>query len=84
MNDLLIGTHLGQCYVVRQDRKLLTKEAIEIVYNYHSHLLDMADPDFIPLGNGPWSRRPSPRSLKTFADEYREEIQREGRQLSRI
>ena len=40
----------------------------------------MADPEFIPLGNGPWSRRPTSRSLKAFADEYRkEEIAREGR-----
>ncbi len=76
----MIHALLRQCYVVRQDRKLLTKEAIEIVYNYHSHLLDIADSELIPLGNGPWSRRPSPRSLQTFADEYRqEEIAREDR-----
>ena len=65
---------------MRQDRQLLTKEAIEIVYNYHDHLLDMADPDLIEYGNGPWQEAPSPESLRVFADEYREEeISREGR-----
>ena len=69
-----------QCYVVRQDRQLLTKEAIEIVYNYHSHLLDIADGDLIERGNGPWRHAPSPERLRRFADEYRqEEISREGR-----
>ncbi|KAI0740207.1 hypothetical protein C8Q76DRAFT_189717 [Earliella scabrosa] len=70
----------GTCYVVRQDRQLLTKEAIEIVYNYHSHLLDIADGDLIERGNGPWRHAPSPERLRRFADEYRqEEISREGR-----
>ncbi|OJT09249.1 hypothetical protein TRAPUB_14324 [Trametes pubescens] len=70
----------GTCIVVRQDRKLLTKEALEIVYNFHSHLLDLADPDNAASGHGAFGRPLTPEWLRSFADDYREdETNRGGR-----
>ncbi|KAI0641801.1 hypothetical protein C8Q79DRAFT_918876 [Trametes meyenii] len=70
----------GTCIVVRQDRKLLTREAIEIVYNFHSHLLDLADPALAVNGRSPFGEPLTPQWLRSFADEYcEEEIRREGR-----
>ncbi|KAI0699492.1 hypothetical protein C8T65DRAFT_812518 [Cerioporus squamosus] len=70
----------GTCYVVRQGRQPLTKEAVEIIYNFHSYLLDIADHELAVNGRGPWRKALSPEWLKSFADEYRqEEISREGR-----
>ncbi|KAI0357079.1 hypothetical protein OH77DRAFT_127127 [Trametes cingulata] len=62
----------GTCIVVRQDRKPLTKEAIEIVYNFHSYLLDLAgEPDNEAGGRGVFGRPLTPEWMVSFADEYR-------------
>ncbi|KAL7278083.1 hypothetical protein ACG7TL_008053 [Trametes sanguinea] len=66
----------GTCIVVRRDRKLLTLEAIEIIYKFHARLInDMNYAEGEPL----WDRPLSPEWLREFADEYREEQKRKGR-----
>ncbi|EIW52895.1 uncharacterized protein TRAVEDRAFT_53328 [Trametes versicolor FP-101664 SS1] len=72
-------TDPGTCIVVRQDRKLLTKEAIEIVYNFHSYLLDRADPENAESGHGAFGQPLNPEWLRSFADDYREDETSRGR-----
>lgn len=58
----------------------MTKEAIEIIYNFHSYLLDIVNLELATNGRRPWRKPLSPEWLKSFADDYRqEEISREGR-----
>lgn len=64
---------------MRQDRKLLTKEAIEIVYNFHSYLLDRADPENAESGHGAFGQPLNAEWLRSFADDYREDETSRGR-----
>ncbi|KAH9895735.1 hypothetical protein C8Q73DRAFT_448816 [Cubamyces lactineus] len=71
----------GTCIVVRQGRQPLTLEAIEIIYNFHDHLLDTIDDDRFETGMN-WKRPLSPEWLRSFADEYREDQIERGRKGS--
>ncbi|KAH9849105.1 hypothetical protein C2E23DRAFT_888497 [Lenzites betulinus] len=69
----------GTCIVVRKDRKPLTKEAIEIVYKFHSYLLDVADPDFAERHGEAFPQPLSPEWLRSWVDDFREDEKSRGR-----
>ncbi|KAI9059409.1 hypothetical protein FKP32DRAFT_1596322 [Trametes sanguinea] len=68
----------GTCIVVRRDRKLLTLQAIKIIYKFHAHLLNTIN-DERSEDDPCWVRPLSPEWLREFADGYREEQTRQGR-----
>ena len=57
----------------------MTKEAIEIVYNFHSYLLEIANNELTASGHGPWRKALSHSWLVSFANEYRENEISRGR-----
>ncbi|KAI0329505.1 hypothetical protein GY45DRAFT_865256 [Cubamyces sp. BRFM 1775] len=68
----------GTCFVTRRDREPLTLEAVEIVYNFHSHLLKTYGVNSEETGMN-WEQPLSPEWLRSFADEYREQEIERGR-----
>lgn len=57
----------------------MTKEAIEIVYKFHSYLLGIINYELRASGYGPWRKALSPWWLVDFADEYRQDEISRGR-----
>ena len=57
----------------------MTKEAIEIVYKFHSHLLGEIDDDRRGKPHPCWLKPLGPEWLREFADEYRKKQIAEGR-----
>ncbi|OSD00394.1 hypothetical protein PYCCODRAFT_1371407, partial [Trametes coccinea BRFM310] len=68
----------GTCIVVRKDRNLLTLQAIDIIYNFHVHLLNTIQ-DERSEGRPLWDEPLSPKRLGVFADDYGENVKRQGR-----
>ncbi|KAI0654328.1 hypothetical protein C8Q70DRAFT_926031 [Cubamyces menziesii] len=68
----------GTCFVARFDRQPLTLEAIETIYNFHSHLLRTLDDDRMKTGMN-WEQPLSPEWLRSFAAEFRKEQIEGGR-----
>ena len=64
--------------MARFDRQPLTLEAIETIYNFHSHLLRTLDDDRMKTGRN-WEQPLSPEWLRSFAAEFRKEQIEGGR-----
>jgi hypothetical protein len=68
-SSFLVVTHiLRKCYVVRKDRKPLSKEVFETMYEFHSSILDTDY--FMDKMSGHAPYEITPKVFQDFADNY--------------
>ena len=74
LSPLITNIHTpSQCYVVRQDRQPLTREAIEIMYHFNAYLLNTFD--VLTWKDAPITRE----AFRVFSDKYRSDQIAKGR-----